>query len=98
MKLPRRSFLHLTAGVAVVVMLFVAWSDHLVWSQTQKPIRIVVPFPPGGAADVLARVLGQYLSENGGQSVTVENRPGAGTIVGTEAVSRASPDGATLLV
>jgi tripartite-type tricarboxylate transporter receptor subunit TctC len=67
------------------------------WSPT-KPIRIVVPYPPGGASDVAARVLGERLSPKLGQSVIVENRAGAGGTIGTEYVFRADPDGYTLLL
>ena len=63
-----------------------------------KPVRIVVPFPAGGVLDRLARSLGQKLSESWGQPVVVENRPGAGTVIGTEAVARAPADGHTLLL
>jgi tripartite-type tricarboxylate transporter receptor subunit TctC len=63
-----------------------------------KPIRIIVPYPPGGSVDVLGRVLAQRMQENWGQTVIVENRPGAGTMIGTAAVAKADPDGYTLLV
>jgi tripartite-type tricarboxylate transporter receptor subunit TctC len=63
-----------------------------------RPIRLVVPFPPGGATDLLARIVSQKLSEALGQPVIVENKPGAGTIVGADAVARSVPDGYTLLI
>src|SRR5262245_31454718 len=63
-----------------------------------RPVRIIVGFPPGGAADITARLIGQWLSERLGQQFIVENRPGAGTNIGTEAVVNAPADGATLLL
>jgi tripartite-type tricarboxylate transporter receptor subunit TctC len=61
-------------------------------------VRIVVRFPPGGGTDIVARLIGQWLSERLGQQFVIENRPGAGTNIGTEAVVKAPPDGYTLLM
>jgi tripartite-type tricarboxylate transporter receptor subunit TctC len=63
-----------------------------------KPVHIVVPFPPGGAADITSRILAEHMAKGLGQSVVVENRPGGSTIVGSEVVARAPADGHTLLV
>src|SRR4249919_2467140 len=70
---------------------------HAQWNPT-RPIKIIVPYPPGGASDVAARSITDGVSKKLGQPVLVENRPGAGGIVGTEAVYRAEPDGYTLLL
>jgi tripartite-type tricarboxylate transporter receptor subunit TctC len=63
-----------------------------------RPVRVIVPFPPAGAVDILGRVLGQKLGEKWKQSVVIENRPGGGTVLGTDIVAKAAPDGHTLLV
>jgi tripartite-type tricarboxylate transporter receptor subunit TctC len=94
MKLPRRKFLHLGAGA---VALPAASRIARAQAYPTRPVRLVVFFPPGGVGDILARLMGQWLSERLGQAFVIENRPGAGGNIGTEAVVRASPDGYTLL-
>jgi len=96
MKLPhRRQFLHLAAGAAALPVL-----PRIAGAQAypSRPVRIIVGSPPGGAPDILARVLGRWFSERFGQPFIVENMPGANNTIGTEAVVRASPDGYTLLL
>jgi tripartite-type tricarboxylate transporter receptor subunit TctC len=95
MKFPRRRFLHLAAGVAALPAV-----SHTAWAQTypSRPVRLFVAFPAGGTSDVVARLMGQWLSERLGQPFLVENRPGAGGNIGAEAVVRALPDGYTLLL
>jgi tripartite-type tricarboxylate transporter receptor subunit TctC len=95
MKLPRRQFLHLAAGAVVLPSV-----SRFAWAQVypSRPIHIIVGFPPGNASDIIARLMGQALSEQLGQSFIVENRPGAGSNVGTETVVRAPPDGYSLLL
>jgi tripartite-type tricarboxylate transporter receptor subunit TctC len=94
MILARRRFLHLAAGAAAVPAL-----SSSTWSQTYptRPVRIIVGTPAGGASDIPARLIGQWLSERLGQSVVIENQPGASTNIATEAVVRSTPDGHTLL-
>ena len=95
MNLPRRQFLHLAAGAAALSTI-----SRVAWAQPYptRPVRIIVGFPAGGTADITARLLGQWLSERLGQPFVVENRPGAGSNIATEAVVRAAPDGYTLLL
>src|SRR5262245_48899847 len=96
MKLPhRRQFLHLAAGATALPTL-----SRMAWAQTypSRPISIVVPFPAGGATDVVARVLAKGLSERFGQPVVVDNRPGANGAIGSASVAKARPDGYTLVM
>ncbi len=82
------------AGTAAALL---ALADAPAWSQAGPSIRLIVPYPPGGGIDVLARILADEIGRTQGQSIVIENRPGAGTEIGTEAVARAAPDGRTLL-
>jgi tripartite-type tricarboxylate transporter receptor subunit TctC len=93
MRIPRRRFLRLAAGVAACTALpRIARAD----GYPARPVRLIVGFPPGGAADIGARLIGQYLSEKFGQPFVIENRPGAASNVATEAVVRSPADGYTL--
>jgi tripartite-type tricarboxylate transporter receptor subunit TctC len=95
MKLPRRRFLHLTAvAAALPAVSGIAWAQ----AYPTRPVHLIVGYPPGGTSDVVARLIGQRLSERFGQPFIIENRPGAGTNIATEAVVKAAPDGYTLLV
>jgi tripartite-type tricarboxylate transporter receptor subunit TctC len=87
--------LHLAVGAAALPAV-----SRIAWAQAypSRPVRIIAPTAPGGAPDILARLIGPWLSERLGQQFVVENRPGSGTNIGTEVVVRASPDGYTLLM
>src|SRR5215467_11613436 len=95
MKLPRRKFLHLAAGAAALPTV-----SRIAQAQAypSRPVRLVVSAPAGGGNDIVARLMGQWLSERLGQPFVIENRPGAGGNIGTEAVVRAAADGYTLLL
>ena len=95
MKLPRSRFLRLAAGAAALPAV-----SRIARAQTypSRPVRVIVPFAPAGTTDILARLIGQWLSEQLGQSFIVENRPGASTMIGTEAVVRAPADGYTVIL
>ena len=83
---------------ALLAPLLLAPAGAAAQSWPSKPLRYIVPFPPGGGADLVARAVAQKLNEQAGLSVVVENRPGAGTIVGAEAAARSAPDGYTLFM
>jgi tripartite-type tricarboxylate transporter receptor subunit TctC len=95
MKLSRRELLSLAAGATAMLA-----APRLAGAQTypSRPVRIIVGFAAGGGYDIVARLMGQWLSERLGQPFVIENRPGAGTNIATEAVVRAQPDGYTLLL
>jgi len=95
MKLPRRQILHLAAGAAALPAV-----SRIAWAQAypSRPVRLIVTTAAGGSPDIIARLIGQWLSERLGQPIIVDNRPGAGTNIGTEIGVRAPPDGYTLLM
>ena len=94
MEFPRRAFLRLAAGAAALLAV-----PRILWAQAypSRPVRIIVGFPAGGATDIQARLMGQWLSDRLGQQFVIENRSGASGNIGTEAVARAPADGYTLL-
>ena len=93
MKLPRRQFLHLAAGAAALPAL-----SRIARAQAypSRPVRLIVPYPAGGGADTIARLVGGRLSEMWGQQLVIENRGGAGGNIASEAAARSAPDGYTL--
>src|SRR5437870_2867320 len=95
MKLPRRTFVHLVAAAAALPVI-----SHLAEAQDYptRPVRLIVGFAPGGSTDILARLMGQWLSERLGQQFVIENRAGAGTNIATESVVNSPPDGYALLL
>src|SRR6266516_357935 len=95
MKLSRRRFLHLAAGAAALPA---ASQFAMAQAYPSRPVRLIVGFAAGGGYDIVARLMGQWLSERLGQPFVIENRPGAGTNIATEAVVRAPADGYTLLL
>jgi tripartite-type tricarboxylate transporter receptor subunit TctC len=95
MKIPRRKFLHLAAGAAALPAVSRMASAQ---AYPSRPLRLVIGYPPAGSADITARLMAQWISDWLGQPVVVENRPGAGTNLATEAVARAPADGYTLLL
>jgi len=94
MRVPGKS---VRSVVIVVLMLFLVPVEGQS-AYPEKPVRLVVPYAPGGATDVLARMVGRKLTERFGQQVIVDNRPGAGTVIGTQIVAAGNPDGHTLLM
>jgi tripartite-type tricarboxylate transporter receptor subunit TctC len=95
MKLPRRKFLHMATGAAALPAV-----SRVAWAQAYptRPVRFIVTFAAGSSSDIIARLMGQWLSERLGQPIIVENRPGAAGNIGTEIGVRAPPDGYTLLM
>jgi tripartite-type tricarboxylate transporter receptor subunit TctC len=95
MKLPRRKFLHLAAGAAALPAV-----TRIASAQTYptRPVRLIIPFPPGGSNDIVGRAIATQMSERLGKQVVVDNRTGAGAIVGTEIASKAPADGYTVLI
>ena len=94
----KRRHLVLAAAASITLAPFAGWSQMSATVYPAKPIRLIVPFPAGGATDILARSLSQKLGEKIGQTVVVENRPGAGGTIGADAAAKAAPDGYTLLL
>src|SRR3569833_2844741 len=87
-------FLSCVAGIALLALFFPAAAQNF----PSRPITMIVPFAPGGPADVLGRLIGEKMSEDLGQQVIIDNRPGANTIIGAQAVAKAKPDGYTILL
>jgi len=103
MKLPCCQFLQFATHATAVTILAIsvasiALTGEVAWSQTNRTIRIIVPFPAGGVADILARLLGEQINKVQGPTVLIDNRPGAGASIGYDAAARAAPDGNTLVI
>jgi tripartite-type tricarboxylate transporter receptor subunit TctC len=95
MSISRRALLaaSLAAGLAGAIA---SGPARAAWPE--RPLRLVVPFPPGGGTDLIARTLGAAMAADLGQPVVIDNKPGAGTVIGTETVARSAPDGYTLVI
>src|SRR5580658_7642565 len=98
MKLGRRVFLQATAGAAALSALPALPRIARADTYPARPVHMIIGFPPGGATDIAARLIGQWLSDRLGQPFVIESRPGAAANLATEAVAHAAPDGYTLLV
>ena len=92
----RRFLARIMAGIGLLLCVTAAWSQS--GSFPNRPIHVIVPFPPGGAVDPIARSIGQKLEEAWGQPVLVDNKPGASTIIGSDFVAKAAPDGHTVIL
>jgi tripartite-type tricarboxylate transporter receptor subunit TctC len=100
MKRSLSRFLHAAAGLAILVLIsatLLALTAQRASAQA-RTIKLINPFPPGGTADIIARVVTEQIARTRGVNFVIENRPGAGTVIATEAVARAAPDGSTLLI
>src|SRR4051794_7907592 len=97
MKCPRRPFSRLIGCAAVLVILSIAPAMHQARAQSGRTVRAIVPTPPAGVNDLMARLMADHLGKTVGLSMVVENRAGAAEVIGTEAVARAAPDGNTIL-
>src|SRR3977135_2796728 len=93
MTFPRRVSLALGAFILALAQVGAAFAEY-----PERPIRLLVPFPPGGAVDIVARVISAKMAEQLGQNFVIENKSGAGGIVATDAVAKSAPDGYTLLM
>ncbi len=93
-----RGFCRLLAVAGIVANLAMLTASGSALAQSSRTVRLVIPFPPGGSADILGRLLGQQVSAANGVNIVVENRPGAGTVIATDYVSRVTPDGNTVLM
>src|SRR6267378_4098499 len=85
-------------GVAALLLAALIATAAHAQTYPSRPVRLIVPFPPGGSTDILSRALGQKLAEGLGQPVLIDNRPGAGGSIGSEAAAKAAPDGYTLVM
>jgi tripartite-type tricarboxylate transporter receptor subunit TctC len=95
MKLPRRNFLRLAAAAAALpAVARIAWAQ----AYPTRPVRWIIPFPPGGGADIVSRIMASWLSDRLGQPIIIESKPGGGTNIGTQTVVNSPPDGYTLLL
>src|SRR5260370_16481738 len=86
------------SATTLVLAILLMISGEAAWCQTAKTIKIVVPYAPGSGPDILGRLLAEQIGRQNGPTIVVEDRPGAGTVIGTEAVARAAPDGTTVLI
>jgi len=85
-------------ALAFLIALAAGTGSAFAQAWPSKPVKLIVPYPPGGSADILARAIGQKLSDGLGQSVVIDNRPGAGTAIGAEATAKSAPDGYTIML
>src|SRR5436190_21535316 len=98
MKTHHRGRLAIALVAAISVVVPAALCGHGAWSQTPTTIKIVVPYTPGSGPDILSRLMAEQVGRMHGPAILVENRPGGGRLIGTEAAARAAPDGNTLLL